>query len=228
MTRQFVNAGVSTTDAAAIAAVAAASGAIWDGRSLTLSGRPIAVEVAAISEKATFRSSPRPRLRFDKVVRQLFDDLRADLAAFVPAGEAVSITVTAPVRLGGKTAVAIADRIRAGLKSGTVRAEIHGNRVCLQRLLDVPPQMPKVIGFVHNPETDPAPLLNLIQQLVRQIHAVSSGRRTSRERWLILDGRKGHAHIETYRQIWGRIAIPTGFARILVVLADGKVQSLTA
>lgn len=222
--------GLSRTEQAAVAAVAADCAAVWDGRNLAFAGRRIAVEVATLSQSAAYRGGAKPRFRFDKVVLQLFADLRTTLADAVPAGEAVIVTVTAPVRLGRKTAMAITDRVRAGLNSGTVSVAIHGSQVRLRRIKDVPPQMPKVIGFVHNPETAPDPLIDLIRQLVRLIAAAR--RRVSRSvpgsRWLVLDARKGHSHIETYRQIWGQIAMPAGFARILVVLADGSVQSLLA
>jgi hypothetical protein len=48
------------------------------------------------------------RLRFDRVVRWLVAELKADLAGYVPRGEAILFTVTAPVKVPKQTAVAIA------------------------------------------------------------------------------------------------------------------------
>jgi hypothetical protein len=215
---------------AAIAAVAREFTADWNGRYLVLDGRLIALEIVALGQKAARDDSVRPRLRFDRVVLRLFADLRAAVSDVIAQDQAVIVTVTAPVRMGGKTAEAIADRIRGGHRRGDVNATIHGNQVQLRRIARVPKQMPKLIGFVHNPETDPGPILNLMQAMLRGIGEAMLQRKAgsaTRERWLILSNPNGHLHADTYRRIWEQIAIPSGFAKILVVLPGGKVADLT-
>lgn len=224
-------AGLSKSDEAAIAAVARQYAARWDGRYLTRNGRQIALEIVALRQKDAPHGQAKPKLRFDRVVLQLFATLRAAASEVVAADQAVIVTVTAPVRLGGKTATAIVYRISDGLGRSDIRVTIHGNRVCLRRIDSVPSQMPRLIGFVHNPDTNPAPILDLTQRLMRRIDDAvckRTPRSTTRERWLVLTNQRGHPYAETYRRIWEQIAMPTGFAKILVVLADGAVEDLTA
>ena len=218
----------SRPEQAAIAAVARRYSARWDGRYLVLGGRQVALQFVALRQKAT--RDDRPRLRFDRVVLRLVADLRTAVSEIIAPDQTVIVTVTAPVRLGGKTAAAIADRIRDGLGRGDVRTTIHGNQVRLRRIADVPKPMPRLIGFVHNAETDPGPILDLTQSFVRGIGEVARkrvSRPSTRERWLVLISQNGHPHAETYRRIWEQIALPLGFTKILIVLPDGEVEELT-
>lgn len=141
------------------------------------------------------------------------------------------VTVTAPVRLGGRTAAAIAGRIRDGLGRGDVSATIHGNRVRLRCIPGVPKQMPRLIGFVHNSETEAGPILDLVQSVVRGVGEamrIRAPRSAARECWLVLANPNGHPYADTCRRILEQIAMPVGFAKVLVVLPDGKVEDLTA
>jgi hypothetical protein len=215
---------------AAIAAVARRYGGEWNGRYLALNDREVALQIVALGQKIAGDDGARPRLRFDKVVLSLFADLRAAAADAISPGEAVIVTVTAPVRLGGKTAAAIAGRIRDGLGRSDVSATIHGNRVRLRHMAGMPKQMPRLIGFVHNPETDPGPVLDLTQRFVQGVGEAARrrvSRSSTRERWLVLTNRHGHPYTETYRRIRQQIAMPAGFAKILVMLPDGTVEDLT-
>ena len=112
-------------------------------------------------------------MRFDKVVLRLIGGLQAALREAVPDGRAVMLTVTAPIRLPGKTAAALEARIHAGLTRRPAKIEtaetIHGNRVRVRIVKDVSAKASKVIGFVHNPETDAEALLDLTQSLLQQI-----------------------------------------------------------
>ena len=94
--------GLGEPERAAIALVARRFSAIWeeaDGDSpdayLTVAGKPVAVEVAAI--KPGLVEPTKPRLRFDRVALGLVGRLQAALSAFVPDGEAIVVTVTAPL-----------------------------------------------------------------------------------------------------------------------------------
>jgi hypothetical protein len=146
---------------------------------VTIAGRRIAVEIAAMGTKRAAGDRAKPRLRFDKVVLRLIGGLQAALREAVPEDEAVMLTVTAPIRLPAKTAAALESRIRDGLARRSAKAEvaetIHGNRIRLRFVKGVPAQASRVIGFVHNPETDPEVLLHLAQSLLERI----ARRRTS-------------------------------------------------
>lgn len=225
-------AALQDTEQAAIAAVARHFRAGRDGSHLRLADRRIAVEVALLGPKAA-SGAVKPRLRFDRVVLRLLGDLQAALEKSVPDGEAVILTVTAPIRLPGRTAVALEEKIRgvlAGKPSARdARFAVHGNGVRLRRVADMPAGMPKLTGFVHNADTDPGMILDLTEALMRQVGARAAKRwaRVSKdERWLILAGETDFRHGEVYRQIWSQVAIPTGFAKILLVSGSGKVEIL--
>jgi predicted butyrate kinase (DUF1464 family) len=124
---------------------------------------PSAVE-AEINERA---AAAEIRLRFDKSVQRLLEGVKADLAAVVPDGQAILFTVTAPIRRRAKTAAAIAALVRGGLAGGEMRGTIEGNRVQVRRVMRVRPDMPKVVGFVHNPESDADAVLALAEAHLR-------------------------------------------------------------
>jgi hypothetical protein len=109
------------------------------------------------------------RLRFDKAVLRLVDGLKASLAGVVPEEETVIFTVTAPIRLRAKTAAAMEDLMRGGLPGHETQRIIHGNCVRVRRVTGVATNMPRIIGFVHNPESDADVILALAEsRLVRQ------------------------------------------------------------
>lgn len=101
------------------------------------------------------------RLRFDKVAVRVIGGLKGALAEFVPEDQTVIFTLTAPIRLPSRTAAAIEGLVRAGLPDGEVRHTIHNNQVSLHRVAGVPTEMPRVIGFVHNPGSDASLILAL-------------------------------------------------------------------
>jgi hypothetical protein len=103
------------------------------------------------------------RLRFDKVALRLVEGLKSALAEVVSEDQAVVICVTAPIRLPAKTAAAIGGLVRHGLPDCEVRHTIHGNQVRLRRVAGVAPETPRVIGFVHNPESDAGLILALAE-----------------------------------------------------------------
>ena len=226
---------------AAIEALARRFAASWEAGGgspdgyLTIAGKRIAVEVTVIRRRRAERVSlVKPRLRFDKVVLRLIGGLQAALREAVPDGRAVMLTVTAPIRLPGKTAAALEARIHAGLTRRPAKIEtaetIHGNRVRVRIVKDVSAKASKVIGFVHNPETDAEVLLNLTQSLLEEIGAAEGKpvpKRFTGERWLVIADEGGFSQIEIYRQIHEQLSLPTGFEKILMVLAGGRVESLS-
>ena len=107
---------------------------------------------------------------------------------------------------------------------------IHGNQVRVQLVKDVPKGEPKVVGFVHNPDTDPDVLLRVTQSLIRHVGAAARRRapkQGSGERWLVVAVEDGLPHIDTYRQVYAELSIASGFKKILLVLPGGRVETLT-
>ena len=109
-------------------------------------------------------------LRFDRVFRVL-GRLRAFAEAEIPDGSIVLVAISAPIRTPGKTAGALEDQIKAIAVSDSPLAErtalVHGNSVRIRRIRHAHGQKPKLIGFVHNPDTDPQPLLDLAERWLR-------------------------------------------------------------
>ena len=223
---------------AAIARVARRFSATWeeaDGGSsdayLTIGGKPIAIEVAVI--KPGLAELTKPGLRFDKVALRLIGRLQAALSAFVADGEAVLVTVTAPIRLPSKTAAALESQVRDRLARRPAQLEIKeticGNQIRVRLLSGVSGRMSKVIGFVHNPDSDADVLLGLTQTLLQQVGAAADRRPPETftgDRWLVIADEDGLAPIETYRQVYAQISTSTDFKKVLMVLGGGRVETL--
>jgi hypothetical protein len=114
-------------------------------------------------EIAEHIAAAKIRLRSDKSVLRLVNSLKAALAEVVPEGQAVIFTVTAPIKRRAKTAAALESLVRSGLPSGEVRNTIQDNEVRLIRVTGVAAHVPRVIGFVHNPESDAGLILALAE-----------------------------------------------------------------
>jgi hypothetical protein len=97
------------------------------------------------------------------VALRLVDSLKAALASAVPEGETVVFTISAPIRLPAKTAVALDHLLRDGPTEGERREIVHGNVVRARRLKRVPKHMPKVLGFVYSVESDASAILALAE-----------------------------------------------------------------
>jgi hypothetical protein len=227
---------------AAIEAVARHFSATWEkgGKDspnayVTAAGKRIAVEVTALRrEIAEPGCLTKPRLRFDRVALRVVEDLRAALRELVPDDQAVILTITAPIRLASKTTAALKDRIKACLACRPAEAEIkdtiHGNQIRIRLVKDAPWRVSKVIGFVHNPGSDPDVLLNLTQLLVQHIGSAAgkcAPKEFAGDRWLVIAHEDGFPHIETYRHIYSQLSISTDFQKILMVLSSGRVETLS-
>ncbi|MCA1490152.1 hypothetical protein I6F11_04360 [Ensifer sp. NBAIM29] len=103
------------------------------------------------------------RLRFDKVALRLIENLQSALAGIVPEDQTLIFTLTAPIRLPAKTAIAIEGLVRDGPPDSEVGNTIHGNHIRLCRVTGVSAKMPRVVGFVHNPDSDASLILTLAE-----------------------------------------------------------------
>ena len=120
------------------------------------------------------------RLRFDRVALRFVGDLQAALQDSVPDGKTLMFTITAPIRLASKTGTAVETKVRSSLARKTARIglteTIHGNQIRVRLLRGGLKGSPKVIGFVHNPGTDPDVLFRLTQSLLGQSEGTASRR----------------------------------------------------
>jgi len=119
----------------------------------------------AIEREIGGQASNRLGLRFDKSAVRLISGLKSSLAEMVPEGEALILSVTAPIRLRAKTTAVLEDLIRQG---GELLETINGNKVRLRRLANLPANSPKMLGFVHNPTTDAETIFALAEDWLRK------------------------------------------------------------
>jgi hypothetical protein len=224
---------------AAIEAVARRFTATWESGNdsadayLKIAGKRIAVEITTLKRRGTGQShAAKPRLRFDKVATRLIERLRVSVGETVPDGATVVLTITAPIRLPAKTADALEDKIPAllgrGSPSGDWKDTIHGNRVRIRLLRDGSERAPKMIGFVHNPDSDPLLLLNMTRDLLELVSGESGRRATKRadDRWLVVITAGDFSFLEAYRSVYSQLRMATDFKKILMVFGDGRVGLL--
>ena len=225
---------------AAIEAVARRFSAKWEKGSesadafFVVDGKRVAVDISTLKRHGTIQGNAvKPRLRFDKVATRLVERLQATLGKTVPDGITVLLTITAPIHLPSKTAASLEDKIQTllgrGLPGRDEKDTIHGNRVQIRLLRDGSEQAPKMIGFVHNSDSDPFQLLEMTGELLALI-SLETGRRAPRlgdERWLVVISAKGISCLEAYRYIYSQLRMATDFKKILMVFGDGDVGTLT-
>jgi hypothetical protein len=169
--------------------------------------------------------------------------LQATRGKVVPDGMTVLLTITAPIRLPSKTAASLEDKMQTLLGRGLPGRDklgrdeagrdekdtIHGNRIRIRLLRDESGRAPKLIGFVHNSDSDPLLLLNMTRELLESISA-EAGRRATRlggDRWLVVISAGGFSCLEAYRYIYAQLRMAIDFKKILIVFADGRVGTLT-
>jgi len=205
--------GVGKRERAALEAVARHFSATWEkGEAppdayLTIAGKRIAVEVTTTKLRIAERGGlTKPRLRFDRVALGFVRRLQA----------------------------APEDNIRTYLARQSAQGEakhtIHGNQIRVRLVKGGSRRTTKVIGFVHNPDSDPDVLFDITLSLIERIGAkarTGAPARSADDRWLVLAGDDRFSYIEPYRHVYSQLSIPTGFKKILVVLADGRIETMT-
>jgi hypothetical protein len=223
----------------AIEAVARRFSATWEKGSdppdafLMAAGQRVAVDITTLTRRGTGQgNAAKPRLRFDKVATRLIERLQATLGETVPDGTTVLLTITAPIRLPSKTAAALEDKIQSLLGRGSPRRDvkdtIHGNRVQIRLLRDESERAPRLIGFVHNSDSDPLLLLNMTRELLELLSG-EAGRRAPRlagARWLVVISAGALSCLDAYRYIYSQLRMATDFKKILMVFGDGRVGML--
>jgi hypothetical protein len=232
---------------AAIEAVARRFSATWeDGgdpsdASITIAGRRVVLEIATTPGRSGGRGvQARPHLRFDKVAVRLVEHLRATLHDLVPDGMTVLLTITAPIRLASKSVVAMEDKARVLLAPRSeykrperleAKSTIHGNRIRIRVEKTAARPASKVIGFVHNPETDPRVLFDMTHSLLdvfgaRTVPNTDTPSELAGARWLVVLNKDDPSHIEAYRYIYSQLGIPANFEKILMTFGGGRVEAL--
>jgi hypothetical protein len=225
---------------AAIEAVAKHFAATWENGEqppdayVKIRNKKIAVDITVIKQRMIkWNDQAKPRLRFDKVVLGLIGRLQTGLHQAVPDGKTLLVTVTAPIWQPGKTADTLEDRILTSLAHRSTRVElrdtIHGNQVRV-RLVTSFSGTSKVIGFVHNPDSDPEVLLGVSDLLLKCIGADADKRLPAGfagDRWLVIGSEGKPVQVDTYRRVCSQISLPADLKKVLMVFAGGLVDSLS-
>ena len=231
---------VKKQERTAIEAVARRFSATWEKGSdppdvyIMVAGKRVAVDITTLKQRGPGQdNAAKPRLRFDKVATRLLERLQATLGEAVPDGMTVLLTITAPILLPSKTAASLEDKIQTLLQRGSPGRDekemIHGNGVQIRLLRGESERAPKMVGFVHNSDSDPLLLLNMTRELLELISAVS-GRQASTlagDRWLVVISAGEISCLEAYRYIYSQLRMATDFKKILMVFGDGRVEMLT-
>lgn len=201
---------------------------------IVVAGKRFAVDIATLKERGTGRgNAAKPHLRFDKVATRVIEHLQATVNKIVPAGVTVLVTITAPIRLPSKTAAALEGKIQNLLRlrapGRDEEGTIHGNHVRIRLVRSKSERAPRMIGFVHNPGTDPVQLFDMTSELLELpgAEAKQQARRLVGDRWLVVVSARGIAWLEAYRYIFSQVRIATDFKKIVMVFGDGRVGTLS-
>jgi hypothetical protein len=225
-------------DREALEAVARRFSATWECRNgsrnvvLTVAGRPIAVRITNLECRGTAGAAASVRLRFDKVAIRLIERLQASLGGAVPKGAMVVLTITAPIRLASKTAASLEATLPMLLGRGSPgrarKFTIHRNDIRLGVLTPASEKAPRMIGFVHNVDSDPLLLMKLTRDWIHLVGA-DAGRRMTRladNRWLVVTSANGTSCLQAHRYICSQLRMPAGINKILMAARDGRVEVL--
>jgi hypothetical protein len=144
-----------------------------------LARQGIAIDIAGTEPKMEDNSAT-VRLRFDRVAMRFVGDVRSALHEVVPDGKMLMFTITAPIRLASKTADVLESRVRSLLARRTepidLTETIHGNQIRVRLLGGGVKGTTKVIGFVHNPDSDPDVLFRVTQASLDRAEPVAGMR----------------------------------------------------
>lgn len=218
---------------AAIEAVARQFSAAWSSDAsdshLIVGGKRIAAEIVTLKPRDASASAAKPHLRFDKVAIRLVQDVRSALDRDLPDGTTALLSVTAPIRLPSKTAALLKDKIRTLLQrrspGGDQSNLVHGNHTRIQIVKHPRNAAPNLIGFVHNPDTDPVLLFNMTRELLELPHTVTHEPRGNR--WLVVAGARDRTCFDAYRYIYSQLQRDPGYEKALIVSVDGDIGILT-
>jgi hypothetical protein len=158
---------------AAVEAIARSISAAWNPSDsyTTVSGKRVGLKVATLKRLTAGKdATAKIRLRFDKVAARVVASLQAAADEIVPGEMTVVVTITAPIRLASKTISSLEELIRSLVARKWPRrdakATIQGNRVRIRILRSGSERAPKLVGFVHNSDSDSLLLLDMTQELL--------------------------------------------------------------
>jgi hypothetical protein len=196
---------------------------------LCIAAKRIALVVTEIESRAARRGRiTKPGLRFDRVALGLIARLRAALHEAVPDHETLLVTITAPIRLPAKTAAAMAEQIGSFVATRAAPARltdrIHGNDIQAHVLKGATTRTSKLIGFVHNPDSEPTILVDVTRAL---LGGAAARDRSARGSWLVVAGQDSPVPIATYRHVGAQLGLGTVFEKTVIVLPGERIATLS-
>jgi hypothetical protein len=124
-----------------------------------------------------------PHLRFDRVARRVVKSLQEALVGVPSEMAALVVTVTAPIRMPGRTVGELGARLHKSLPRNFDEM-VCGNRVRARIVRCGVRGGPRVIVFVHNPDSAPTGLFRLVKASLsstRQITGSTRSRKRSHQ-----------------------------------------------
>jgi hypothetical protein len=102
------------------------------------------------------------RLRYDKVALRLIAGLKAGIPQELPMHHGIIFAIAAPIKHPSKTISALTE-ILPTVPAGGLRTTVHGNKVHARRVARTSTDIPRVMGFVHNPDREADLILDLVE-----------------------------------------------------------------
>lgn len=198
---------------------------------VTIRGRKIAVEIGLLAPRSAGRGGiVKPRLRYDRVAIRFVRDLRGSLRPYLAGCESALFSIRAPILQAGKTVAVLEEKLRSLRERRVEKTEFQtrfsGNQIRVRVGRSASGRESEVLGFVHSAGSNPAIILNAAQSLLDCLRSKAGAAAVAQghDRWLVLVG--APALGETYRDACSQLSSPTGFAKILLVSGDSRIETL--
>ncbi len=201
---------------------------------LDLSSGEVAVEITTLTQQIVKRNATHARMSDDAVGICLIDNLNKQLAAFVPAGFTVGLTMQSPISNPRKTTDDLKIFIQHKLNEGidiTSRFEIdtNHNKVLIQSFPENGNAPRKIWGIITHKGASPDIAFNAGITLVERIQSKSSKLSALSNTipiLLVLINDYWPANADTYRNVFNSISIKHPFEKILLIDKDESISSL--
>jgi hypothetical protein len=105
---------------------------------------------------------------------------------------------------------------------------IHGNRIRVAVLKGGISRTSKLVGFVHNADSDPELLFEVTRTLLARIGSGARARKgDAGGRWLVVANQDGLSPLGTYRHVGSQLGARDVFDRIDAVMPGGRIEPVS-
>ena len=198
-----------------------------DRLKVIVDGQPMDITLHALRRTARERDRPAPRLRVDRVVLRVCDDLHAASLRLLPAESLAFVTLQAPIRQASKTVSSIETTLRAlaaGKPTGRTRASASfGNRIRVGLLPAPRSARSRLVCLVYTAGVHSAGLLAMTRDLLALMQLPT---RRSALGWLVVTTPERCHLLPVYRHILAQLGVRLPYRAVLMVFGDGKTGRL--